>query len=302
MTEINSYVDLKWLPVVEKFRHEAKINDDARDAGLNPYPENVDRFDNIRYGDHGDDNLLDLYRPHRYQGKLPVIVHVHGGGYVYGTKETYQFYGLAMARMGFAFINFNYRKAPEVEYPSELRETNQVFHWLVQHADKYDLDLNNVFIAGDSAGAQMAEQYLVMYTNPEYAQLLEMQMPDLKLKAGLLNCGCYFLERQLAQPSVLDAYFTGHARSLHPHDLKVEDYITKDFLPVFVMTANQDFLHDTAVRFDQYLLDRKIPHEFRSYGDSQHPRSHVFHVNQKDPEIAARCNADEIDFLRRFID
>ncbi len=78
MTEINSYVDLKWLPVVEKFRHEAKINDDARDAGLNPYPENVDRFDNIRYGDHGDDNLLDLYRPHRHQGKLPVIVHVHG--------------------------------------------------------------------------------------------------------------------------------------------------------------------------------------------------------------------------------
>ena len=148
----------------------------------------------------------------------------------------------------------------------------------------------------------MAEQYLVMYTNPEYAQLLEMQMPDLKLKAGLLNCGCYFLERQLAQPSVLDAYFTGHARSLHPHDLKVEDYITKDFLPVFVMTANQDFLHDTAVRFDQYLLDRKIPHEFRSYGDSQHPRGHVFHVNQKDPEIAARCNADEVDFLRRFID
>ncbi|MCQ5069211.1 alpha/beta hydrolase, partial [Faecalibacillus intestinalis] len=74
------------------------------------------------------------------------------------------------------------------------------------------------------------------------------------------------------------------------------------FLPVFVMTANQDFLHDTAVRFDQYLLDRKIPHEFRSYGDSQHPRGHVFHVNQKDPEIAVRCNADEIDFLRRFID
>ena len=36
MTEINSYVDLKWLLVVEKFRHEAKINDDARDAGLNP--------------------------------------------------------------------------------------------------------------------------------------------------------------------------------------------------------------------------------------------------------------------------
>ena len=36
MTEINSYVDLKWLPVVEKFRHEAKINDDVRDAGMNP--------------------------------------------------------------------------------------------------------------------------------------------------------------------------------------------------------------------------------------------------------------------------
>ncbi len=99
MTEINSYVDPKWLPIADKFCHEAKENDDARDAGLNPYPENVDRFDNIRYGDHGEDNLLDLYRPHHYEGKLPVIVHVHGGGYVYGTKETYQFYGLALARV-----------------------------------------------------------------------------------------------------------------------------------------------------------------------------------------------------------
>ena len=36
MTEINSYVDLKWLSVIEKFRHEAKENDAARDAGLNP--------------------------------------------------------------------------------------------------------------------------------------------------------------------------------------------------------------------------------------------------------------------------
>ena len=165
-------MDLKWLPVVEKFRHEAKINDDARDAGLNPYPENVDRFDSIRYGDHGDDNLLDLYRPHRYQGKLPVIVHVHGGGFVYGTKETYQFYGLAMARMGFAFINFNYRKAPEVEYLLSRGKTTKSFTgWCSTPTNM--IWTNNVFIAGDSAGAQMAEQYLVMYTNPEYAQLLE---------------------------------------------------------------------------------------------------------------------------------
>ena len=76
---------------------ESNARDDAkRNAGL-VTPENVERFDNIPYGDN-ERNILDVYRPKDHRGKLPVIVSVHGGGWVYGNKEIMQFY--CMSRKG----------------------------------------------------------------------------------------------------------------------------------------------------------------------------------------------------------
>ncbi|WP_283584142.1 alpha/beta hydrolase [Limosilactobacillus difficilis] len=289
----------KTMAKYQQLRQTWKANDDKRDAGLNPHPADVQRLDNISYGNHGKANLLDIYRPSEYSGRLPVIINVHGGGYFYGSKETYQFYGLMMAQAGFAFVNFNYQLAPAVHYPSEINEVNQVFHWVAAHGDQYDFDLKNVFIDGDSAGAQMAEQYITAYTNPHYRKLLHFTQPQLTLRAGLLNCGCYFLERQLAQPSVIDAYFTPTSRQQYHDALQVENYISSDFLPTFVMTATNDPLRDTGVRFDQFLTDRQIPHRFAEYGTIKHPRGHVFHINQQGDPVAYRCNRAEITFLRQ---
>lgn len=281
-----------------KLRQKWQKNDDRRDAGLNPHPANVQRIDDLAYGPHGVDNYLDIYLPKKRAGKVPVVVNVHGGGYFYATKETYQFYGLMFAQHGFAFVNFNYRRAPDVQYPSEINEVNQVFHWVADHGDKYDLDLNNVFINGDSAGGQMAEQYITAYTNPTYRKMLGFTKPALKLRAGLLNCGCYFLERQLSKPTVLDAYFTPPVRKKHHEVLQVENYITTDFLPTFVMTAYDDPLRDTGIRFDQFLTDHNVDHVFKEYGTKKDPRDHVFHINQRDA-VAKQCNADEMAFLRQ---
>ena len=60
--------------------------DRKRDKGLQTPPD-VERKDNLSYGPHGKWDLLDVYYPKGTQGKLPVIVNIHGGGWVYGTKE-----------------------------------------------------------------------------------------------------------------------------------------------------------------------------------------------------------------------
>ena len=92
-------------------RHSFGSNDNKRDAGQTT-PEDVIRFDNILFGN--DERLkkwqlLDVYRP-KAQGdgqttplkKLPVIVSVHGGAWVYGDKDRYQFYCMRLAQYGFA--------------------------------------------------------------------------------------------------------------------------------------------------------------------------------------------------------
>ena len=113
----------------DTMRREWKINDAKRDAGLTT-PDDIQRFDDIQYGPDPVENKLDVYRPKNAQGKIPVIVSVHGGGWVYGDKELYQFYGMTLAQRGFAVVNFTYRLAPEVKFPAPLEDTNNVISWM----------------------------------------------------------------------------------------------------------------------------------------------------------------------------
>lgn len=119
--------------------------DDERDAGLKA-PEGVVRHNDISYGPHGTWNLLDVYRPEKAGDRpLPVIVSVHGGGWVYGDKERYQYYCMDLAMRGFAVVNFNYRLAPEDPFPAALEDVNRVFCWLADHAGEYGMVLDRLF-------------------------------------------------------------------------------------------------------------------------------------------------------------
>ena len=145
------------------FRYNAGKSDKKRDAAI-PLPEGIVQCRNISYGSHGSDSLLDVYYPEGTAGPLPTIVSIHGGGYVYGSKEIYRRYGMDLARRGFAFVNFNYRLAPRWKFPTPLADTNAVLHWVVQNAQRYHLDPSRIFLVGDSAGAQLASQYAALFT------------------------------------------------------------------------------------------------------------------------------------------
>ena len=73
---------------VRDIRVNWKISDDKRDEGLTT-PEDIVRFDNISYGPYGSDNLLDIYHQKEVTKPQKTIISVHGGGWVYGSKEQY---------------------------------------------------------------------------------------------------------------------------------------------------------------------------------------------------------------------
>ena len=104
---------------VEQLRKGIAESDARRDAGLTT-PEDIQRFDDLRYGDDPQWNVLDVYRPKGEEGKLPVIFSIHGGGWVYGDKQLYSHYCMRLAQRGFAVVNFSYRLAPESKYPAAL--------------------------------------------------------------------------------------------------------------------------------------------------------------------------------------
>ena len=154
----------------DKIRKEFKENDDVRDA-LMSTPEDVERWDNIVYG-HDDREMqrLDVYRPKQASGEeLPVIISVHGGGWMYGDKERYQYYCMSLAQRGFAVVNYTYRLAPEYKFPAQLEDLNLVCKWVMKRAGRFHFDTERIFAVGDSAGGHLLGLYAGICTNPEKA-------------------------------------------------------------------------------------------------------------------------------------
>ncbi|MCI1634068.1 MAG: alpha/beta hydrolase [Liquorilactobacillus nagelii] len=293
-------IDEKTKQAIQQIRTEWKKGDDQRDAGLPLEVPEVTRINDIAYGPDPKWNLLDIYLPKKTTSKIPTIINIHGGGWCYGTKETYQFYGLGLAKRGFAFINPNYRLAPEVTFPAELDDVNQYIHWVAEHAAEYNLDPENVFLVGDSAGGQMAEQYVAILKNSVYRQKFGYQLPNLKFRAVALNSAAVFLLDPGMINGAVKGYFTDEVLLKQRDLLNTEKYITTDYLPTFISTATEDFIRDASIKFAGFLTGKGIQHIFKEYGDQEHPRSHVFLINQKDT-IADQANDDEIAFFKQFI-
>ncbi len=281
----------------------AARSDRKRDAAI-PLPEGVAQCRNISYGPHGDANLLDVYTPDSGEGPLPTIVSIHGGGYVYGTKEIYRRYGMDLARRGFAFVNFNYRLAPKWRFPAPLHDTNAVMVWVCANAHRYRLDPRRIILVGDSAGAQLASQYAAIATNPSYASLFRIRVPNITIRALGLNCGMYDTAKLAAQPRKgVHKDYLGSFRDTPAEDprLRVLDFVSADYPPAFITTSCHDFLRENAAPMWDFLTRKGIQCQWKCYGSEDDPSvGHVFHVNILTRE-AVKCNDDSAEFFRTHL-
>ncbi len=289
---------------IEELRAKWGAGDAVRDADL-PIPEGLERRMDIPYGEHSLQRL-DVYRPADAQGALPVIISIHGGGWFYGSKEQYSHYCMRLAARGFAVVNFSYRLAPEDKYPAAVQDICTVLHWVQRHAAEHGMDLNNVFLLGDSAGGQLTWQICAMLTNPAYAALFGFPVPQgFRVNACALNCGCYFIPISRLLPprrmgAIFDAYFPENYLPF-VRQLRVQKYITKDFPPAFVMSAANDYLRFMAAPVHRILKRHGVETVLRIYGKKEQKEiAHVFHVNCKLP-LAAQCNDEECAFFRRWL-
>ena len=273
-------------------------NDVKRDAGLKA-PEDVVRVTNLAYAREADpEQLLDIYYPAGTAEKLPIIVSVHGGAYMYGNKEVYQYYCMSLAQKGFTVVNFNYRLAPEHKFPDQLKDINSVMKFICGRVGEYWGDLDNVFFVGDSAGAQMASQYLAAVTNPKYAQLLELDVPEFTVRAAALNCGMYELDP--VRDKMLIKCYLGSEEVMRSARMDVLANISGDYPPCFIMTSTGDFLRGNAEPMGDFLTRRGVENEVHVYGTEEEPLGHVFHCDVRNP-IAAVCNEEECEFFRRHM-
>lgn len=281
------------------FKKRCKKADTNRDKN-NKTPETIKRFDHIQYGKNEKYQVLDVYRPRDIEGMLPVIVSVHGGGWVYGDKEVYQYYCMSLAREGFVVVNFTYRLAPKYKHPAQIEDTNLVFEWVLEHANEYGMDTNKIFAVGDSAGATILGLYAAILTNEVYASKYQFNPPaNLMLRALGLNCGVYDMHKG-GKSSFLKAFLEKKGTKSELDEMSLIMHVTKNFIPCYIMTATEDYLKDEAPALVEVLKKNKIPYKYKIYGTAQNPLYHVFHcdINSAEAQLA---NREECEFFMGVI-
>lgn len=142
--------------ILAAFWGNTKKQDDKRIATLT-MPDGVFESNNHEYIPDGNKyHQLDVYYPENAKEKLPVIIDIHGGGWMYGDKELNKPYCLTLAKRGNVVFNISYRLFPEATPDEQLRDISKALKWIYDNLDNYPVNKDSICLTGDSAGGMLA--------------------------------------------------------------------------------------------------------------------------------------------------
>lgn len=242
--------------------------------------------------------------------KFPVILNIHGGGYVAGDKKHRKSISSYYADKGWFVYNINYRLSPSNPFPSANTDCINALNYLVEMEEKYNLDLDRVVVTGDSAGAYLAAYLVSVMTDDELRT--SMKFPEIKIKiAGLMGfCGPYdFL---LALKSKIPFGFTWDIGKSFLSDELAKDlsnaleypyikeaspinYINKDWCPTFLVYAKKDlFCKGQGELLKRMLKELQVP--VFSHHSKKLMDNHCYHLDMY-KRISKECFVEVEKYL-----
>jgi acetyl esterase/lipase len=139
---------------------------------------------------------LDVYTPDGAAAKpRPVILWIHGGGFISSSPATVADYTIMLAHAGYTVASLGYSLAPGARYPVPIQQGNAALRFLRANAARFGGDPARIVLGGDSAGAQIASELAAVQTDPVLARSagLTAAVPPGTLRGVVLFCGLYDL-------------------------------------------------------------------------------------------------------------
>ena len=243
------------------------------------FPENVEEFRDIPYLTDGKRyHLMDVYRPKKFSGKLPVIVDLHGGGLVLCTKEVNRPFCASLAERGYLVFCVDYPVVPEKNVPEILADVCAGMDAVDGLLDEYGGDRERVFLMGDSAGAFLSVYAVVAQKSEAIAKAAGIKPSGLTVKGLGLISGMFHTAECDETGVFLRGDFYGKDWRRHPllPYLKPERAeVAGQMPPTFLVTGKADKLRPSTMRFHKGLqsagvrcelldhpADKRLPHDF----------------------------------------
>ncbi len=257
-------------------------------------------------------NTLDIYYPSDGSAAKATVFWVHGGGFIDGDKSGITAFSMALAQNGYAVVSINYALAPETTYPAPVIQLGDACRFILQNSAEYpQLSPDRLVFGGDSAGAQIASQFLALQINPALQEKMGVAplIPVEQIKAALLYCGPYNLTgfdnvessfMKLFVQQIGWAYFGSKDWRNTPAALEVStvDFVGANYPAAFITDGNLGSFEAQGKQLAEALRQNGVPVQDLFYAADEIVLPHEYQFNYEDYAPQAReCLEQTLAFL-----
>jgi acetyl esterase len=208
-----------------------------------------------------------IVRPKGTTRPLPVVVYLHGGGWVFGDGDIHDrlLRDLAAGAEA-AFVFVEYTRSPEAKYPVALEQSYAVLEYVAKHGGALDLDVSRLVVAGDSVGGNMATA-LTMLAKHRNGPRIGYQVLFYPVTDARFDTGSY---REFAHDHFLtieamkwfwDQYLPDEERRAEPtaSPLRASIDQLRNLPPALIVNGEFDVLRDEGEAYAHKLIEAGVP-------------------------------------------
>lgn len=268
----------------------------------------------ICYGKDYANSYLDITYPTADTGvDRPTVVYFHGGGFFGGDKsmgdplavgDSANLLFEEIAANGFNFVNVNYALVPDYHFPVPVIQMVQAIDYLADHAQEYGLNMENVIVFGQSAGAGLAVQYGALLSSKVYRDNLNIHpriSPD-AIKALVIDDTPVLDSKGNWATRMMAGCYHGtmHMTSERKKKINAFLHLNQDYPPSFLTAGNTDGFPEDMKAFSDRLQELGVEQEyyFTPKEKAELPHGYLSMVHEN--PYARECFDHILDFMKRY--
>lgn len=284
-------------------------SDKKRMATQTP-PENVVKVKDVTYLDDGNPyHKFDVFYPEGTIPKegLPVIIDIHGGGWMYASKDLNEYYCMELANKGYCVFSISYRLVPDVTVYEQIKDCTDALAYINSNMKNYPANKKTVMLTGDSAGGQLALYSTILNNNPDAREIFGTVDTKLNIKCLLLTSPVTYAKS--------GGWFSIYTKKMWGKDYKTKaayNYmdldeimeLANDMPPTYFITSSGDTLaHDQTVNAYNYFADKGYECEIQDFTDLRDGKKlpHVFSVLDPFDEYGQKAIDNALDYYQKSL-
>lgn len=237
-------------------------------------PEGITEIKDVPYIKDGlTGHTLDVYL-HKDGTRKPILIDIHGGGFITEDKAMNRMFGNYMASLGFTVFDLNVRLAyPEWTVFDQIADIDIGVRYVLAHADEYECDPEQLYIAGHSSGGVLAVAEALLCVDPLMRFDYGIKERNYTYMGVITDCGLlHFYKSSIAYWGMRKMCFPkGFKKDKRYGYLVFEKNTALSRLPMLaIMTNKKDVLRKMTFHFDKVLSDKCCEHHLYMYGEDGH--------------------------------